>query len=108
MAWSMSHMGSWAKPTWRVKYLMDNVIGQGHWELLPTLALATGGATLVSSATSFANSQVLGVALTRYVLRLPPVAAMPSDELVRWVGPTLQRYFTAQDPGASVSGRSRT
>jgi AcrR family transcriptional regulator len=40
------------------------------------------------------SSQMLGVALTRYVLRLPPVATMGRDELVRWLGPTLQRYFT--------------
>src|SRR5262245_27272624 len=29
------------------KYLMDDVITKGHWELLPTLALAAGAATLV-------------------------------------------------------------
>ncbi len=39
-------------------------------------------------------SQILGLALTRYVLQLPPVAAMARDELVRWVGPTVQRYLT--------------
>jgi hypothetical protein len=39
---------------------------------------------------------MLGLALTRYVLRLPPVATMGRDELVGWVGPTLQRYLTAE------------
>ncbi|MEV5413204.1 TetR family transcriptional regulator [Thermopolyspora sp. NPDC052614] len=39
-------------------------------------------------------SQVLGLALTRYVLRLPPVAAMDKDAVVAWLGPTLQRYLT--------------
>src|SRR5690242_14574058 len=34
-------------------------------------------------------AQMLGLALTRYVLRIPPVAAMSHDELVRWIGPTL-------------------
>jgi ABC-type multidrug transport system fused ATPase/permease subunit len=64
------------------KYLMDNVITQGHWELLPKLALAAGIATLVDAITSFANSQVLGVAAQRaitdmrkeveaHVMRLP-------------------------------------
>ena len=37
------------------KYLMDDVITQGHWDLLPTLALAAGAATLVDAATSFAQ-----------------------------------------------------
>nr|WP_312882655.1 TetR/AcrR family transcriptional regulator [Streptosporangium album] len=38
-------------------------------------------------------TQVLGMALCRYVLRLPPVAAMSRDEIVGWLGPTLQRYL---------------
>ncbi|WP_319446587.1 MULTISPECIES: TetR/AcrR family transcriptional regulator [unclassified Mycobacterium] len=40
-------------------------------------------------------TQVLGMALCRFVLRLPPVVAMSPDELVDWLGPTLQRYATA-------------
>ena len=52
------------------KYLMDDVITQGHWELLPTLAMAAGGATLVDAATAFANSQVLGVAAQRAITEM--------------------------------------
>ena len=52
------------------KYLMDDVISQGHWELLPTLAMAAGGATLVDAATAFANSQVLGVAAQRAITEM--------------------------------------
>jgi hypothetical protein len=37
-------------------------------------------------------TQVLGLALCRYVLRLPPVVAMSRDEVVDWLGPTVQRY----------------
>ena len=39
-------------------------------------------------------SQLLGLALTRYVLRLGPVVAMPSELIVRAVGETIQRYAT--------------
>lgn len=39
-------------------------------------------------------TQVLGMALCRFVLRIPPVAAMSRVELVAWLGPTLQRYAT--------------
>lgn len=39
-------------------------------------------------------SQVLGTALCRYVLRLPPVVDMPRDDLIIWLGGTLQRYLT--------------
>jgi AcrR family transcriptional regulator len=37
-------------------------------------------------------SQILGLALARYVLRIPPVVAMTPDLLVRTVGDTVQRY----------------
>ena len=43
-------------------------------------------------------TQVLGLALTRYVLRLPPVAAMDRDTIVAWLGPTLQRYLAGAWP----------
>lgn len=43
-------------------------------------------ATLVSS-------QLLGVALCRYILRLPPLVALPPDQLVSTVGKTIQRYI---------------
>jgi hypothetical protein len=43
-------------------------------------------------------SQVLGLALCRYVLRLPPVAAMTREEIVTWLGPTLQCYLTGLPP----------
>ncbi|WP_326557731.1 TetR/AcrR family transcriptional regulator [Micromonospora sp. NBC_01796] len=39
------------------------------------------------------TSQVLGLALTRYVLRLPPVVGMDRAVLVDWLGPTIQRYL---------------
>src|SRR5439155_22855265 len=44
------------------KYLIDDVIGKHRAELLVPLALAGGLATLVQALTSFALSQVLGVA----------------------------------------------
>jgi ABC-type multidrug transport system fused ATPase/permease subunit len=52
------------------KYLMDDVIGQGHWELLPTLAMAAGAATIVDASSAFANSQILGVAAQRAITEM--------------------------------------
>ncbi|MEV5314808.1 TetR family transcriptional regulator [Streptomyces sp. NPDC052610] len=43
-------------------------------------------------------SQLLGLALTRYVLRVPPAVALPREEIVAWLAPTLQRYLTAPRP----------
>src|SRR5512133_2587429 len=64
------------------KYLIDDVVGKHRGDLLITLAAAAGSATVVQAATSFALSQVLGVAAQRaitnmrrdvqaHVLRLP-------------------------------------
>jgi hypothetical protein len=41
-------------------------------------------------------SQILGLALCRYVLRLPPIAALSRDEVVTRIGPTIERYVTAR------------
>jgi subfamily B ATP-binding cassette protein MsbA len=49
------------------KVLIDDVIGMGRTELLMPLALAVGAATLVQAGTSFALSQLLGVAAQRAI-----------------------------------------
>ncbi|MFG3225044.1 TetR family transcriptional regulator [Kitasatospora sp. NPDC048194] len=43
-------------------------------------------------------STVLGLALTRYVLRFPASVALSREEIVDWLGPTIQRYLTAPTP----------
>ncbi|KAB2386129.1 TetR/AcrR family transcriptional regulator [Actinomadura montaniterrae] len=43
-------------------------------------------------------STVLGLALTRYVLRFPASVALGREEIVDWLGPTIQRYLTAPTP----------
>jgi subfamily B ATP-binding cassette protein MsbA len=64
------------------KYLIDDVVGKHRADLLIWLAAAAGGATVVQAISSFALSQVLGVAAQRaitdmrrnvqaHVLRLP-------------------------------------
>ncbi len=64
------------------KFLVDDVIGKGNREMLPLLAGAALGATMLQAATSFSLSQILGVAaqrsitemrkrVERHVLRLP-------------------------------------
>ncbi|NRQ35732.1 TetR/AcrR family transcriptional regulator [Nonomuraea sp. NN258] len=38
-------------------------------------------------------SQMYGVLMARYVLKLEPMASADPEELVKLIGPTLQRYF---------------
>jgi len=65
----VSRVAGFVLPT-TTKYLMDDVIAQKHWELLPTLALAAGVATVIDALASFANSQVLGVAAQRAITEM--------------------------------------
>ena len=52
------------------KRLMDDVITQKHWELLPTIMLMVGIAAVIDAAATFANSQVLGVAAQRAITEM--------------------------------------
>ena len=67
---------------WSSRYLIDQVVGQHRADLLGLIALAVGIAAVVQSISSFALSQILGVAAQRaitemrksvqaFVLRLP-------------------------------------
>jgi hypothetical protein len=47
---------------------------------------------------SLAMSHLTGLAIGRYVLAVPPVSQLPVDELVAWVGPTIQGYLTGPPP----------
>ncbi|MDI3408861.1 TetR/AcrR family transcriptional regulator [Streptomyces cavernicola] len=42
-------------------------------------------------------SQILGMALARYVLRFPPAVEMSRQEVIDWLGPTVHRYLTSPD-----------
>lgn len=49
-------------------------------------------------------TQALGFALCRYVLALPPVAALTREEAVAWLGPTITRYLTGKiESGTAVT-----
>jgi AcrR family transcriptional regulator len=48
-----------------------------------------------------AASQLIGLAMLRYVVRVEPLASAPPEDVAAWLGPTLQRYFT--DPAATAA-----
>jgi subfamily B ATP-binding cassette protein MsbA len=78
------------------KFLIDDVIGRGRSDLLMPLALAAGAATVVQAVTSFALSQVLGVAAQRAITDMrrrieAHVARLPV------------RYFDSTQAGVLIS-----
>ena len=64
-------------------------------QVLPMLAQVADRAELPVRAGLIA-SQLLGLALCRYVLKVPPVVAMTPEQIIKGVGPSLQRYITGK------------
>jgi len=52
------------------KYLIDDVLGKGNADLLPKLAAAAFGATVIRAITSYALSQVVSVAAQQAIAKL--------------------------------------
>ena len=60
---------------------------------------AAGPPETAAARAGLVATQLLGLALTRYVLKLAPVVAMPAETIVREIGPTIQRYATGRPAG---------
>lgn len=75
----------------RLREAFAGQVGPYVARLCPDPAQAPTRAALLAS-------QVLGLALCRYVLALPPAAALTRDEIVAWLAPTVERYLTGEAP----------
>jgi Tetracyclin repressor-like, C-terminal domain len=53
-----------------------------------------------------AASQLIGLAMLRYVVKVEPLASAVPADLASWLGPTLQRYFT--DPAVTAADDGQT
>ncbi|MFE2628090.1 TetR family transcriptional regulator [Streptomyces sp. NPDC001651] len=67
-------------------------------QLLPLARRVCPDPEQAPARAALASSQLLGLALTRYVLRFPPAVALSPEEIVAWLAPTVQRYLTAPHP----------
>jgi AcrR family transcriptional regulator len=48
---------------------------------------------------TLAGSQLIGLAMARYIIRVEPLASAPAAQVVAAVGPTVQRYLTGHVAG---------
>ncbi len=64
--------------------------------ILQPVASVAGGTDLQSTPfrASLIGSQMLGLAMARYVLKFGPVAAASPEQLADAIGPTIDRYLT--------------
>lgn len=56
---------------------------------------------------SLVGSQLIGLVMARFIVRVEPLASAPTDRVVAAVAPTLQRYLTgalAGEPSGGVAG----
>jgi AcrR family transcriptional regulator len=60
-------------------------------QVVPMLARVAPPAELPLRA-GLVATQIMGLAITRYILKVPPVVAMDRSQIVRMLGPTMQRY----------------
>jgi AcrR family transcriptional regulator len=64
-------------------------------QVLPAFARVGSRADAAERA-GLVASQLLGLALCRYILKIPPVAEMSAQEIVKHIGPTIQRYASGK------------
>jgi len=60
-------------------------------QVAPAIASVGSKATAARRA-GLVSSQLLGLGLCRYILKVPPVVALSREDIVAHVGPVLQRY----------------
>jgi AcrR family transcriptional regulator len=65
-------------------------------QLVPAMSRLFRNRATAATRAGLVASQMLGLAMTRYLLRLPAVVALDRADLVRWLGPTIQRYLISE------------
>ena len=63
-------------------------------QVMPAVAPLSQDRATAATRVGLVATQMLGMALCRYVLRLPPVVALDRAAVIEWLGPTIQRYLT--------------
>jgi hypothetical protein len=78
------------------EYAADKLREVFAGQVMPALA-RVGGKAGAAQRAGLVSSQLLGLALCRYVFKLPPIVVMSAEDIVRRVGPTIQRYASGAE-----------
>lgn len=65
-------------------------------QMLPAVSRVTVDHTQERAA--LIGAQMIGFAVCRYILRLPPVAEMAREQAIGWLAPTVQHYLDTPAP----------
>jgi AcrR family transcriptional regulator len=63
--------------------------------VLTAVSELLGGGEQARLRAMLAGSQLVGTAMLRYVMHVPPLATLSGDEIVTLIAPTVTRYLTA-------------
>jgi AcrR family transcriptional regulator len=76
---------------WTIRLLREFLTTQILRRVIAELKLDPAEAPLRASLVA---SQLAGLAMMRYIVKLEPLASLPVEDLVRAIGPNVQRYIT--------------
>ena len=63
--------------------------------VLTAVSGALGGGEQARLRAMLAATNLVGTAILRYVMRVPPLATLPADDVVKLIAPSVTRYLTA-------------
>ena len=63
--------------------------------VLTAVSGTLGGGETARLRAMLAATNLVGTAILRYVMRVPPLATLPADDVVKLIGPSVTRYLTA-------------
>jgi len=63
--------------------------------VLTAVSEVLGGGEQARLRAMLAASQLVGMAILRYIIEVPPLATLPADDVVALIAPTVTRYLTA-------------
>jgi AcrR family transcriptional regulator len=73
-------------------------------QVAPAIAALCRDRNAAAIRAGLISSQLLGLALCRYILELPPVVGMSREALLTLVGPVIQKYLEGAGPAPSRTG----
>ena len=77
-------------------------------QVMPALAPLWRDRAAAATRVGLVATQMLGMALCRYVLRLPPVVALDRAAVIEWLAPTIQRYLTSTPSSQGTGSDAQT
>jgi AcrR family transcriptional regulator len=75
--------------------------------VLTAVSGVLGGGEQARLRAMLAASNLVGTAVLRYIIQVPPLATLPADEVVALIAPTVTRYLTADADVLGLPGSSQ-